>query len=73
MKENPRGIFQKEAPDVAKAFNDLIRTLVASKGLDQKTKQLIYIANESGDGRRYSGAGSCTNGKTGRCHKGRGG
>jgi len=37
-------LFQKEAPDVAAAFNNLIMALVASKGLDQKTKQLIYIA-----------------------------
>ena len=41
---NPMEIFQKEAPEVAKAFNDLIQSIVASKGLDEKTKQLIYIA-----------------------------
>jgi alkylhydroperoxidase/carboxymuconolactone decarboxylase family protein YurZ len=40
----PMELFQKEAPEVAAAFNNLIMALVASKGLDQKTKQLIYIA-----------------------------
>jgi AhpD family alkylhydroperoxidase len=44
MDSNPMELFQKEAPDVAAAFNNLIQTLVASRGLDQKTKQLIYIA-----------------------------
>jgi alkylhydroperoxidase/carboxymuconolactone decarboxylase family protein YurZ len=44
MESNPMELFQKEAPDVAAAFNNLIMALVASKGLDQKTKQLIYIA-----------------------------
>ena len=40
----PMELFRKEAPEVAAAFNNLIMALVASKGLDQKTKQLIYIA-----------------------------
>jgi AhpD family alkylhydroperoxidase len=44
MQQNPMDLFQKEAPEVAAAFNNLIMSLVASKGLDQKTKQLIYIA-----------------------------
>lgn len=43
-------VFQKEAPDVAAAFNGLIRSLVASKGIDQKTKQLIYIAMKASTG-----------------------
>lgn len=43
-KQNPIDIFQKEAPEVAKAFDGLIQALIASKGLDPKTKQLIYIA-----------------------------
>jgi len=41
--QNPMEIFQKEAPEVAKAFDGLIQSIVASKGLDEKTKQLIYI------------------------------
>ena len=40
---NPLEIFQKEAPDVANAFNAMIETLKATKGLDDKTKQLVYI------------------------------
>ncbi len=42
--QNPMEIFQKEAPDVAKAFDSLIQSIRDSKGLDEKTKQLIYIA-----------------------------
>ena len=43
-------VFQKEAPEVATAFNGLIQSLVASKGLDPKTKQLIYIAMKASTG-----------------------
>lgn len=43
-------IFRAEAPVVAKAFDVLIQSLVASKGLDEKTKQLIYIALKSSAG-----------------------
>jgi AhpD family alkylhydroperoxidase len=50
MSENPMELFQREAPEVAKAFNGLIMSLVASEGLDQKTKQLIYIAMKAAMG-----------------------
>ena len=50
IKENPMAVFQKEAPEVASAFNGLISSLVASKGLDPKTKQLIYIAMKASMG-----------------------
>lgn len=50
MDTNPMEVFQKEAPEVAEAFNRLIMSLVASKGLDQKTKQLIYIAMKAAIG-----------------------
>jgi alkylhydroperoxidase/carboxymuconolactone decarboxylase family protein YurZ len=40
---NPLEIFRKEAPDVANAFNAMIESLRATKGLDDKTKQLVYI------------------------------
>ena len=50
MQQNPMELFQKEAPEVAAAFNGLIMSLVASKGLDQKTKQLIYIAMKAAMG-----------------------
>jgi len=43
-------LFQKEAPEIARAFNGLIMSLVASKGLDAKTKQLIYIAMKAAMG-----------------------
>ncbi len=42
--QNPMDIFQKEAPEVAKAFDGLISAIRNSKGLNEKTKQLIYIA-----------------------------
>lgn len=47
---NPLEIFRAEAPDVAKAFDDLIKAIAASKGLDEKTKQLIYIAMKASQG-----------------------
>ena len=50
MQQNPMEVFQNEAPDVAAAFNGLIQSLVASKGLDPKTKQLIYIAMKASTG-----------------------
>ena len=50
MQENPMEIFKREAPEVAEAFNGLIMALVASKGLDPKTKQLIYIAMKASTG-----------------------
>jgi len=50
MQSNPMEVFRNEAPEVAAAFNGLIMSLVASKGLDQKTKQLIYIAMKSSTG-----------------------
>ena len=43
-------LFRREAPEVAAAFNGLIMSLVASKGIDQKTKQLIYIAMKAANG-----------------------
>jgi len=47
---NPMEIFQQEAPEVAKAFDGLIQSLVHSKGLDEKTKQLIYISMKAAQG-----------------------
>lgn len=41
---NPMEVFQREAPEVAKAFDGLIRSLVGTDGLDGKTKHLVYIA-----------------------------
>jgi hypothetical protein len=38
---NPLDIFQKEAPEVAKAFDGLIDALKSTTGLDPKTKHKI--------------------------------
>jgi len=43
-------IFRREAPEVADAFNGLIGSLVALRGIDPKTKQLIYIAMKASMG-----------------------
>jgi AhpD family alkylhydroperoxidase len=50
MPENPMELFRREAPEIAGAFDGLILSLVNSKGLDQKTKQLIYIAMKAAMG-----------------------
>ncbi len=50
MNSNPMEIFQKEAPEIAAAFDGVIRSIIASKGLDEKTKQLIYIAMKAAQG-----------------------
>ncbi len=42
--KNPLEIFKTEAPEVQEAYAGLINALIASKGLDPKTKQLVYIA-----------------------------
>lgn len=50
MTTNPMEIFKQVAPEVAAAFDGLIQSLIASKGLDEKTKQLIYIALKAAEG-----------------------
>jgi alkylhydroperoxidase/carboxymuconolactone decarboxylase family protein YurZ len=50
MDQNPMEVFQKEAPEVARAFNSLIEAIVSSRGLDGKTKHLIYIAMKASMG-----------------------
>lgn len=47
---NSMEVFREEAPAVATAFDQLIQSLVATKGLDEKTKQLIYIAMKAAQG-----------------------
>lgn len=46
-KSNAMDVFQREAPEVSKAFDGLIDALRGTKGLDAKTKQLIYIGMKS--------------------------
>lgn len=69
MNENPMKIFGNEAPEVAKAVNDLITSLVASKGLDQKTKQSIHIAMKASMGDEMALKAHVSIGETGRCDK----
>lgn len=46
MKEgiNSFDIFRNEAPEVFMAFNGLVQSLISTKSLEAKTKQLLYIA-----------------------------
>jgi AhpD family alkylhydroperoxidase len=44
MEKNPYEVFQKECPDLARSFNNLVETQRSLEGLDSKTKQLINIA-----------------------------
>lgn len=50
MDENPMELFRREAPEVAEAFSGLITSLVERKGLDDRTRQLIYIAMKAAAG-----------------------
>jgi alkylhydroperoxidase/carboxymuconolactone decarboxylase family protein YurZ len=47
---NPMELFKREAPEVAEAFDGLIQAVSSSKGLDGKTRQLIYIAMKAAMG-----------------------
>jgi alkylhydroperoxidase/carboxymuconolactone decarboxylase family protein YurZ len=47
--ENPMEIFRQEAPEVAQAFDGLIDSLIYTKGLDAKTKQLVYIGMKAAE------------------------
>jgi alkylhydroperoxidase/carboxymuconolactone decarboxylase family protein YurZ len=42
--------FHREAPEIAKAYDGLIQSLIASPALDTKTKQLIYISLKASQG-----------------------
>ena len=43
-------VFQEEAPEVAKAFGGLIRSVAQMSALEPKVKQLIYIAIRASQG-----------------------
>ncbi|MDF2987519.1 MAG: Carboxymuconolactone decarboxylase [Eubacterium sp.] len=47
---SPMEVFHKEAPEVAGAFNNLIKELSSTRGLDSKTRQLIYISMKAMQG-----------------------
>ena len=44
MDENPYQVFQRECPELAARFNDLVEAQKSLKGMNPKTKQLINIA-----------------------------
>lgn len=44
METNPYELFQKEFPEIAARFNELVEAQKNQEGLDSKTKQLINIA-----------------------------
>lgn len=44
MTQNPFELFEKECPELAAKYNELVEVQRSSKGLDTKTKQLINIA-----------------------------
>lgn len=50
MSKNPFEVFQKEAPQVSKAFFDMYGAISAAGGLDAKTLQLIYIGIKASQG-----------------------
>ena len=50
MDKNPMTVFQNEAPEVADAFGNLISVLSSTRGLDAKTRQLIYIGMKAMQG-----------------------
>lgn len=51
-KINPMEFFKNEAPEVAAAFDGLINAISSTKGLDGKTRQLIYIGIKAAQGDR---------------------
>ncbi len=48
--QNTMMVFQNEAPEVAEAFNGLIKAISSQPGLDAKTRQLIYIGIKAAQG-----------------------
>lgn len=51
-KHNPYAAFEREAPEVFKGFNGLVESLMNTKALDPKTKQLIYLGIKVAQGDR---------------------
>jgi alkylhydroperoxidase/carboxymuconolactone decarboxylase family protein YurZ len=47
---NPFKVLQEETPDVAQAFDNLIKAIASTDGLDAKTRQLIYIGIKASQG-----------------------
>jgi len=41
--KNPLELFTQESPEIQKAYAEFIQSLIDDQGMDNKTKQLIYI------------------------------
>ncbi|HWA35336.1 MAG TPA: carboxymuconolactone decarboxylase family protein, partial [Cyclobacteriaceae bacterium] len=50
QKKNPLDTFSQEAPEVSAAFNNLINSITRMPGLNDKTRQLIYIGIKAAAG-----------------------
>jgi len=50
QEQNPYEVFQKEAPEVFEGFDGLVESLMNTKALDPKTKQLIYLGIKAAQG-----------------------
>jgi len=50
QEQNPYEVFQKEAPEVFEGFDGLVESLMNTKALDPKTKQLIYLGIKASQG-----------------------
>ena len=50
LTKNPFELLQAEAPKAAQAFNNLIESVFSGTGLDEKTRQLIYIGIKAAQG-----------------------
>lgn len=48
--KSPMLYFKEEAPEVAGAFDGLIKAISSQTGLDAKTRQLIYIGIKAAQG-----------------------
>jgi len=48
--KNPYQVYQEETPEVAAAFDNLIKSLALPDGLEPKTMQLIYIGIRASQG-----------------------
>lgn len=43
QQSNPLEVFYRDAPEVSNAFDGLVQSLKDTKGLDSKSRQLVYI------------------------------
>ena len=50
QEQNPYQVFKNESPEVFEGFNCLVESLMNTKALDPKTKQLIYLGIKAAQG-----------------------